>query len=163
MFGCLCWGKYKRSLLLEFQQWTSIDPTPNDYKINDNPFSSRRNSETMTSPNTTPTNWSVKAIPAAFAFGLVPHSYYLIRLMAATKGQMSNAMYAPFPDTADSPSDPFSIVHAPISTPGSPNCPRTFGVTSLAFVEHTSTQWKSSHCLPQPWWLATSRSFPPKI
>ena len=48
-----------------------------------------------TAPN--PTNWSLQAVPAAFALGLVPHSYYLIRLMAATKNQMSTAMYNSIP------------------------------------------------------------------
>lgn len=47
----------------------------------------------MASPTPNPGNWSLKAIPTAFALGLVPHSYYLVRLMAATKGQMSTAMY----------------------------------------------------------------------
>ena len=37
-------------------------------------------------------NWSFQAIPAAFLYGMVPHSYYIVRLMQATKGQMSNSM-----------------------------------------------------------------------
>lgn len=48
----------------------------------------------MASQNMTPANWSIKAIPTAFALGLMPHSYYLIRLMMATRGQISTAMYA---------------------------------------------------------------------
>lgn len=43
------------------------------------------------------TNGSLKAVPAAFALGLVPHLYYTARLMAATKGKMSIAMYANVP------------------------------------------------------------------
>lgn len=39
-----------------------------------------------------PYNWSMQAIPAAFLFGIVPHGYYMTRLMIATKNQMSNAM-----------------------------------------------------------------------
>lgn len=50
----------------------------------------------MADPNHT-TNASIKAIPAAFALGLVPHLYYTTRLMAATKGKMSIAMYVLLP------------------------------------------------------------------
>jgi hypothetical protein len=46
----------------------------------------------MTSSLPTPYNWSIQAIPAAFALAIVPHGYYLTRLMMATKGQLSNAM-----------------------------------------------------------------------
>lgn len=54
----------------------------------------RCNLGTMASSATssTPNNFSVKAIPGAFALALVPHSYYLIRLMSATRGQLSFAM-----------------------------------------------------------------------
>lgn len=38
-----------------------------------------------------PYNWSIQAIPAVFALGLVPHLYYHASLMLATKGQMSVA------------------------------------------------------------------------
>ncbi|KAK6439804.1 hypothetical protein LTR95_003981 [Oleoguttula sp. CCFEE 5521] len=46
----------------------------------------------MTSTLPSPYNWSLQAIPAAFIFGIVPHGYYLTRLMVATRNQMSNAM-----------------------------------------------------------------------
>lgn len=49
----------------------------------------------MSSSSTTPTtpyNYSLQAIPAAFLFGLVPHGYGLARLMILTKNQMSTAM-----------------------------------------------------------------------
>lgn len=48
----------------------------------------------MSPPTTPPANWSIKAVPAAFALSLIPHSYYLFGLMAATKNQMSIAMCA---------------------------------------------------------------------
>ncbi|KAI7285758.1 hypothetical protein KC345_g1522 [Hortaea werneckii] len=36
-------------------------------------------------------NWSIRSIPMAFGFGLVPHLYCQGRLMLATRGQMSIA------------------------------------------------------------------------
>ncbi|KXT12808.1 hypothetical protein AC579_1821 [Pseudocercospora musae] len=45
----------------------------------------------MSSP-TTLYNYSYAAVPGAFVLGLVPHSYYLTRLMMATKNAQSNAM-----------------------------------------------------------------------
>jgi hypothetical protein len=42
---------------------------------------------------TTPINYSIQAIPAAFIFSLFPHLYGTTRLMIATKNQFSRAMY----------------------------------------------------------------------
>lgn len=47
----------------------------------------------MASAPTSTYNWSFQAIPAAFLYGIIPHSFYLVRLMQATKGQISNAQY----------------------------------------------------------------------
>ncbi|KAK3686489.1 hypothetical protein LTR37_019774 [Vermiconidia calcicola] len=46
----------------------------------------------MAPPASQPYNYSIHAIPAAFMFGIVPHGYYLVRLMVATNNQISTAM-----------------------------------------------------------------------
>lgn len=46
----------------------------------------------MAAAQPNPYNWSLQAIPAAFVFGIVPHGYYITRMMIATKNQMSNSM-----------------------------------------------------------------------
>ena len=36
-------------------------------------------------------NWSIQAVPLAFALGLLPQVFYTVRLVQETKGQLSNA------------------------------------------------------------------------
>lgn len=47
----------------------------------------------MSSATTNPYNYSLQSVPAAFVLGIAPHGYILGRLMIATSGKLSNAMY----------------------------------------------------------------------
>jgi uncharacterized MAPEG superfamily protein len=46
----------------------------------------------MSSTTSTPYNYSIQAIPAAFLFAIIPHGYGMARLMYETKNQSSKAM-----------------------------------------------------------------------
>lgn len=51
-------------------------------------------------------NYSIHSIPAAYALGLAPHGYYLVKMMANAKGKASNILYVP---TADKPRNKYSV------------------------------------------------------
>ena len=39
-------------------------------------------------------NYSIHSIIAAYGIGLAPHGYYFVKMMANSKGQASNTLYA---------------------------------------------------------------------
>lgn len=64
-------------------------------------------------------DWSLYSVPAAFTLAMLPHVYMNARLIQATKGRISNAVYVHcFP----SPPSPFHFLHSLCSATLSGHC-----------------------------------------